>query len=108
MIKRKLDDELIIRDRLEEVVDVEPEYFLPAVAHVGVPQLVQEEHGQGCHKHGNKSTEIQQHSSDFLLSCFQTVICMANHQETIENNCHWNSPETILVKQLCHENTPWG
>ena len=68
MMQRKLNDKLIVDDRLEKVGDVESENFLPSIADVVVSQVVYEEHWHKNHKHWEESAKIQNFVSDSFLS----------------------------------------
>ena len=47
----KLNDKLIVEDRLEKVVDIKSEIFLPPIADIIVSQVIEEEHRSKNQKH---------------------------------------------------------
>ena len=47
----KLNDKLIVEDRLEKVVDIKSEIFLPPIADIIVSQVIEEEHRHKNQKH---------------------------------------------------------
>ena len=87
------DDKFVVEDWLEKVADVEPEDFLPPIADVVVSEILGEDERKERHQAWDHRANIQQSVADSLLSNFETITGVADHQESVEDYQNWDNPE---------------